>query len=261
MKRYLKYLPSAVCILYYLLVCLVTGRLGGAQIVWPAAAVFYGCYSWLRQRIKNASAGRLGGRTARCERLAQRILTVILVIGLGCAVVAEGVILSAMVREPAKDAEYVIVLGAKVNGTTPSLSLRYRIDSAAEYLKGNPGSVAVASGGQGNDEAISEGLAIKNSLEAKGIETERILIEDRSTSTEENLIFSRALIESSGGSADSSVVIVTSDFHMFRALRLAKKLGYTNVTGSTAKTMWALIPQNHVREILAVSYYFVTGAL
>ena len=241
----MKYLPAVICVLYYLLVCLVTGRLGGAQIIWLAAAIFLAGYHWVRRQNKSAA----------------RILTILLAVGLACGAVAEGVILSAMRKAPEVNADYVIVLGAKVNGMVPSLSLRYRIDSAAEYLKENPESVVVASGGQGKDEAISEALAIKNSLQAKGIDPGRILMEDKSTSTEENLIFSQALIESHGGTADSSVVIVTSNFHMFRALRLAKKLGYTHVTGSTAKTMWALIPQNHMREILAVGYYFMTGAL
>lgn len=248
MRKKLKYLPSVICILYYLLVCLVTGRLGGTQLVWLVGAVYLALYMRLRHREQG-------------RKLGIHIMTILLVIGLACAGIAEGVILSAMGKEPAVDADYVIVLGAKVNGTTPSLSLRYRIDSAAEYLKENPESVVVASGGQGKDEAISEALAIKHSLETKGIDPIRILLEDKSTSTEENLIFSQALIESHGGNADSDVVIVTSDFHLFRALRLAKKLGYTNVTGSAAKTMWALIPQNHLREILAVGYYFVTGTL
>ena len=188
-------------------------------------------------------------------------MTILLVVGLACAGIMEGVILSAMVKEPVKNADYVIVLGAKVNGTTPSWSLRKRIDSAAEYLRENPQCTVVASGGQGSDEGISEGLAIAQALETKGIDSGRILIEDKSTSTEENLVFSQALIESHGGSAESDVVVVTSDFHMFRALRLAEKLGYTAVSGKTAKTLWLLVPQNHVREILAIGYYFVTGTL
>ena len=182
-------------------------------------------------------------------------------VGLSCAAVAEGVILSSMMKEPAADGEYVIVLGAMVNGTTPSWSLRARIDSAAEYLREHPEAMVVASGGQGADEGIAEGQAIANSLISNGVGAERILIEDKSTSTEENLVFSKALIESHGGSAASKIVVVTSDFHMFRTLRLAEKLGYTGVSGKTAETLWLLVPQNHVREILAVGYYFVTGAL
>lgn len=246
MKKYLRYLPSMACIVYYVLVCLMTARLGGAQLIWLAAAMFFAIYTWLWSAKK---------------KLALRICTVLLIVGLSCAAVAEGVILSSMMKETAADGEYVIVLGAKVNGTTPSWSLRARIDSAAEYLREHPEAMVVASGGQGPDEGIAEGQAIANSLISNGVGAERILIEDKSTSTEENLVFSKALIESHGGSAASKIVVVTSDFHMFRTLRLAEKLGYTDVSGKTAETLWLLVPQNHVREILAVGYYFVTGAL
>ncbi|MBO5666853.1 MAG: YdcF family protein [Firmicutes bacterium] len=248
MKKYLGYLPSGICIVYYLLVCVMTSRLGGAQLVWLAGAAYLALYTRLRHREH-------GGK------LEVRIMTILLVVGLACAGIVEGVILSAMVKEPSAEAEYVIVLGAKVNGTTPSWSLRARIDSAAEYLLEHPTTMAVASGGQGADEGISEGLANAQALENKGIDPQRILIEDKSTSTEENLIFSEAVIESHGGSRDSNVVVVTSDFHMFRTMRLAERLGYTEISGKTAKTLWLLVPQNHVREILAIGYYFVTGSL
>ena len=248
MKHKPGFMLALTCIGYYALVCVVTGRFGGAQLIWLALAGFFG----LLTRLSRGQAG---------QRVALRICIALLVIGLAIGVVAEGAILSAMVREPASDADYVIVLGAKVNGTTPSRSLRYRINSAAAYLQENPRSTVIASGGQGPDENISEADAIASALERQGIDPSRILREDGSTSTEENLEFSLALIESDGGTAESSVVIVTSDFHMFRALRIAGKAGFVNVSGQTAPSMWALIPQKHLREALAVTFYFVTGAL
>ena len=71
-------------------------------------------------------------------------------------ILTEAVIIHAGQSKPLKQADYLIVLGAKVNGTHPSLILRYRIDAAAEYLKQNPGTMVVASGGKGNDEDISD---------------------------------------------------------------------------------------------------------
>lgn len=268
MKKYRRYLPAILCAGYYVIVCFVTGRVGGAQLLWLALAAFFALYGWLRHREKcrkesvaNRRADSGENSRAKGERLALRICTALLIAGVVCGAAAEGMILSAMSHQPEPDADYVIILGAKVNGTTPSLSLRYRIDRAAEYLKDNPESKAVVSGGQGADEDISEAEAMARSLEAQGIDSGRILLEDRSTSTEENLRFSMALIESDGGSADSAVAVVTSDFHVFRALRLAGKAGYRSVSGCAASSMGALVPQNHLREILAVGYYFVTGAL
>ncbi|MBQ8588891.1 MAG: YdcF family protein [Firmicutes bacterium] len=242
----------------------MTARLGGVQLIWLAAAVFFAGYGWLWNQAREQRtpvANRRFGGADRHKKLALRVCTVLLIVGLAIGGVIEGVILSAVVKEPVENADYVIVLGAKVNGTTPSWSLRKRIDSAAEYLLENPETVAVASGGQGADEGIAEGTAIAMALEAKGIEPDRILVEDLSTSTEENLIFSKALIESHGGSKKSETVIVTSDFHMFRSLRLAERLGYENVSGKPAGTLWILVPQNHVREILAIGYYFLNGTL
>ncbi len=256
MKKYWGYVPAIFCAGYYAVVCICTGRLGGVQLLWLALAGFFALFCRLYRRQRDQKAG-----ASRKTKLALRICTVLFAAGLIFGGIAEGMILSAMAREPARSADYVLVLGAKVNGTVPSLSLRQRIDRAAAYLKENPQSKVIASGGRGADEGISEALAIAQELKAQGIDENRILLEDKSTSTEENLSFSMALLVSDGGSVNSPVVIVTSDFHIFRALRLAGRAGYGNVSGCAASSSVVLSPMNHLREILAVSYYFATGAL
>ncbi len=244
MKRTISRAFSIACIFYYIVILLTTGRPLGIQLLWLLFAAIPPLFVRLR-----------------CRPALRRLCIVLLAFGLLCAAVAEAAILSAIIRRPDPQAAYVIVLGAKVNGSTPSRSLRYRIESAADYLREHPDCKAIASGGQGPDEGISEAQAIADTLQAAGISADRILLEDRSESTEENLGFSLALMESDGGSTDSPVVIVTSDFHMFRALRLAARAGYQNVSGKTASSMISLIPQNHLREILAVGFYFLTGRL
>lgn len=92
------------------------------------------------------------------------------------------------------DADYIIVLGSKVNGTKPSYSLQYRIDKAAEYLKSHDKTIAIVSGGQGKGEDITEALAMKQGLMKQNIAEDRIIMEDRSTSTDENIKFSKPLI-------------------------------------------------------------------
>lgn len=172
---------------------------------------------------------------------------------LAAFLITESLVVSAMLDQPAAGADYVVILGAKVNGTTPSLSLKYRIEAAAEYLLENPGAVAVASGGQGKNEGISEGEAIARSLAAHGISAERILKEEQSTSTKENLLFSKACIESAGGSLDKdSVVVVSSDFHIFRAKALARQCGYDNAEGKSAPSVWGLQPNYCARECFAI---------
>ena len=104
---------------------------------------------------------------------------------------------------------------------------------ALDYLEENPSAKVVVSGGQGSGEDISEAAAMKGYLVEHGLEEERILLEDRSVNTAENIRFSMELIEAdwSGREAEPSLVIATNSFHVFRALRIAKKQGVTQVSG------------------------------
>lgn len=138
--------------------------------------------------------------------------------------IAEIPIVSAAESEPDADADYVIVLGAAVYGEEPSITVKNRVKSAVSYLKKHPSSKAVASGGQGDGEDISEAECMRRLLVHYGIQDSRILMEDRSSSTMENLSFSKAVIESDGGSADKAV-IVSSSYHLYRAKRMASSLG------------------------------------
>ncbi len=111
----------------------------------------------------------------------------------------------------------VIVLGAKVNGTAPSGALKERIDTAAEYLHSNPDTLCIASGGQGEDEGISEAECIFRGLTAQGIDPSRIVLEDASENTAANLTNSFRLLPE----GTRTVGILTNDFHVFRALAMA----------------------------------------
>ena len=149
------------------------------------------------------------------------------------------------------DADYIIVLGSKVNGTKPSYSLQYRIDKAAEYLKSHEKTIAIVSGGQGKGEDISEALAMKQGLIKQNIAEDRIIMEDKSTSTDENITFSKPLIP-----ADMKKgMIVTNDFHMFRAKKIAAKQGL-QLEGLPAKTPKPIIIPSNVREYLAITQYW-----
>lgn len=149
------------------------------------------------------------------------------------------------------DADYIIVLGSKVNGTKPSYSLQYRIDKAAEYLKSHEKTIAIVSGGQGKGEDISEALAMKQGLMKQNIAEDRIIMEDKSTSTDENITFSKPLIPANMKKG----MIVTNDFHMFRAKKIAAKQGL-QLEGLPAKTPKPIIIPSNVREYLAITQYW-----
>jgi uncharacterized SAM-binding protein YcdF (DUF218 family) len=150
------------------------------------------------------------------------------------------------------EAEFIIILGARVKGTTPSLSLQYRIDAAASYLNRNPQAIAVASGGQGPGEEITEAEAIKQGLMDHGVEESRIILEDKSTSTIENIKFSKQLIPKDLEKG----LIVSNDFHLFRAKMIAKDQDL-DLDGLPAKTPTVAILKSYTREYLAITKYFL----
>ncbi|WP_093271108.1 YdcF family protein [Psychrobacillus sp. OK032] len=151
--------------------------------------------------------------------------------------------------------EYAIVLGAKVNkGNVPSLSLQYRLEAALAYAVENPHVKLVVSGGQGPDEDIEEALVMKNFLLDNGIAEERIIVESRSTSTYENLLFSQELLPD----GVDSVTIITSDYHLHRAKKLALKLGWdTDVVA--AETPEVVAGKVRLRERAALLKTYIVG--
>lgn len=156
--------------------------------------------------------------------------------------------------EVPKHADYIIILGARVKGEIPSLALQYRIDAAANYMKKNKETIAIASGGKGPGEDISEAEAIKRGLVAHGIPSKRLLLEDKSTDTVENIRFSKKLIPNHLEKG----LIVTNDFHLYRAKSIARDQGLS-LKGIPAETPTVAIPKSYAREYLAITkYYLVT---
>jgi uncharacterized SAM-binding protein YcdF (DUF218 family) len=124
-------------------------------------------------------------------------------------------------------------------------------------LNRNPETKVVLSGGQGPGERISEAEALRRLLHENKIDKDRILLEDRSRNTKENLKLSHELYNV----AEKNVVIVTSDYHMFRALSVAKKLGYTRVSALPSRSQRSVLPAFLLRESVAVMYYTITGKI
>ena len=152
--------------------------------------------------------------------------------------------------------EYIIVLGAHVQGTRLTLALLERTRRALQYLEENPETKAVLSGGQGEGEDISEAQAMCNYLVEHGIDRERLILEGRSTSTTENLKFSLEII-----GLDHSVGVVTNNVHVFRGTAIGKKCGCKEIYPIPSRyRSWRLliyIP----REILAIIKDKIMGNL
>ena len=176
------------------------------------------------------------------------IFFALIILGISVFLFVEGRIIYTGNSRPEHDVKYVIILGAQVKGTRVSRALKNRLDTAESYLRKNPETLVIVSGGQGRGEDISEALAMKNYLCGKGIKGSRILMEDRSTSTATNIRFSQSIM----GSKDQPTAIVTNKFHVYRAVMLAKKQGMTRVEGLGAPTSDILLLHYYVREFFAV---------
>lgn len=155
--------------------------------------------------------------------------------------------------------KYLIVLGAAVHGDEASLALTHRLEGALEYLEEYPDSVAIVSGGQGDGEDISEAECMERWLLEQGISAERIIKEDKSTSTAENLENSFAIIRARGDDPDGNVAICSSSYHLYRAKSMAKLLGADTVGVSCPFGYPIFTLGCYIREAFGVTHLWVFG--
>lgn len=167
----------------------------------------------------------------------------------------EGLVVSGMTRSAPANVDYLIVLGARVESDGPSPALTRRLNAAMEYLEDSPDTIIIASGGQGSDEPMSEAACIRDELVRRGVAPERILLEDSSTDTQENITCSMALI----GDTGASVGILTNNFHVYRAEKLARSAGLENVCGIAARYTGFTLFHYMVREAICITVEFLMG--
>lgn len=281
----------------------------GFFLVWVAAGA---ALLWLAWAARTGAWARLPAVGRRvCVVLAAAL---VLASGSGCALIWRDA-----AATPPGDLDYLVVLGASLNvDGSPKETLRFRLDAAADYLAANPRTRCVLSGGQGPDEPRTEASAMAAYLQARGVDEDRLVLEERSTTTAENLRFSRAAIardaltaEKDGGAATGNVTnglsatgdatdgiaadgiaadgnvtaiaprdapdpsatetdevlaritvgVVTNDFHVFRAVRLARGQGFSRVWGVSAPTNPLYQPQATLRECAAVLKDALVGNL
>jgi uncharacterized SAM-binding protein YcdF (DUF218 family) len=205
--------------------------------------------------IWNASVSKLLARAwqARVGKWILRVVFVLMVLG-GILVIVLSICMIRASADPSNHPQTVIVLGCKVNGSTPSLMLVRRLNVAYEYLIKNETSVVIVTGGQGADEDISEAAAMNTYLLQKGIAAERIYTDDRSTSTYENLRNAQIIMQANG--LGNSAVIATDGFHQLRAQMIADELGL-ETQGLSAQTPAWLTPTYWVREWFGVTNQFL----
>ena len=209
--------------------------------------LFYNVCSWTKNRFPKST------------RVVKTVFTILLCIGLVVVGITEALIIHASFGDKDESCEYMLVLGAKVRHDGPSVSLMDRIRAAADYMNAHPEVIAIVSGGKGADEPMTEAQCMYEELTKLGIDPERIWIEDKATSTWENLRFALDLIEEKTGQRPEKIGLLSSEYHLFRAKMFAKECGVEAV-GIPARTSRLSQMVNHfMREVAGVWHYLILG--
>lgn len=183
----------------------------------------------------------------------KKILLIVVGLGIIYSSVVFLLIMLGTKDKPTKNPETILILGARVWGTSeenvrPSTVLKERLDTALPYIKKHPTTPVIVSGGQGEDEPVSEAQVMKDYLVEKGISEKQIILENTSTRTEENIRNAQKKRPL------HNVVVVTSDFHLYRAKLLARRAGIKKVSGLPAVSNSSSKTKNYLREIIALGY-------
>lgn len=237
MKKILAIIGS-ICLIYGIIVLMIIGFGNVFSWFFTALGIFLFLLSFLYRKLSR------NGRT---------VLIGILTIGFLLFASLEAGIICFGHKRPEAGADYLILLGSGVSEKGVSIDFKARIEAAASYLKENTGTDVIATGAQGNNEPVSEASAAREYLIDLGIEEERILLEDQSYSTLQNLQNAKQMIEEQGQSPeDCSIVIVSSSFHLYRAGYIARQIGFTKVSCLGSHGLRILDPQYYTREFFGL---------
>lgn len=255
---------ALICLLYYLVILLYSGIGTSFAIIWLLMGVFLGF---------SAAGVRFYQRYP--DRLALWVpvsLVTLCASGMVIVIIVEMMILGTVPVTAEQNLDYVIVLGASVKEDGISKTLKLRLDKAAEYAFQNPDTVMVLSGGQGTDEPESEAVAMQRYLLQCGVSEKQILLEDRSHNTTENIAYSKHLIEAQklkpqareflppvsnavAGESEqrtAKVGLLTSNFHLYRTLKIAEKQGMEDLQGIAAEADRVLFVHFCFRDCFAI---------
>lgn len=188
-----------------------------------------------------------------------RIVVILVCIGFAYFVAVEIPIIKNARTDENPERDYLIVLGAAVHGDSPSLSLVHRLRGVLDYMEQYPDSVAIVSGGQGPGENMTEAECMYEWLVNHGIDSKRIIKEDKATSTKENLMFSFEIIRQRGDEPKGNVAVLSSPYHLYRAKTMCRMLG-VEAAGVTGHWDYpALTVSQFIREAFGMTHLWVFG--
>lgn len=239
---------GTILFIWFFCPLLAKGLVNIGGITGMAVSLLVILYGIFRSRINHRLAMLWetgGGRTVLLLLLGAVVAAVLVVL-------AETVLMVRAAYHAPPQNTTAVVLGCSVKGTRPSAILEERLEAAYDYLSKNPEALCILSGGQGEGEDISEAECMHRYLTERGIDAKRLILETASTTTEENLRFSRELLNERG--LGRTVTIITSEFHAYRAEKTAERLGLTAYS-TPARTCLLYLPTYYLRELYGILYY------
>lgn len=202
--------------------------------------------------------GFLHGRKEKAARVLRIAAIAVLIFGFACFMAAEMPVFLGSRSDADTSADYVIVMGAGINGDEPSLSLQTRLNAACDWLLAHPDSMAILSGGQGEREYLTEAQCMYDWLTARGIAPERLILEDRATNTYENIQYSLEILNARGVSP-TEIAIISSDYHLCRIRMIAEHFGFDALCRAAHTPYLSLYLNCAIREAFALWEIWVFG--
>lgn len=203
--------------------------------------------------------GLMAGRTSPGARRLRFAVIILLLIGIACFLAAELPVLADCRGNGNTAAPYLIVCGAGVHGSTPSLSMTDRLQAALMWLDANPAGKAVLTGSQGPGENLSEARAMFDWLTSRAVDPDRLLLEEQANNSLQNLQYSLARIAQDGGDPTGRVAILSSEYHLHRLGWMAERLGCHPLLVAAKTTKASLFINYAIREAFAMWKLWVVG--
>lgn len=247
MRNFLEVKVGGVILTYVIILNMISGRIAFSEAFLVLGLMFL-------------LAGYIKYKNIELYKKGFKILKPFILIGLVFFIFLQGLIIG-FPKNSKESSDYIIVLGAGIHGERLSKTLKGRVEKVVNHINNiDYDNYIILSGGQGEGEDISEALAMERYLLDHGIDENKIILEDKSTNTKENLEFSKKIIEDRENKKieELKINIVTTDFHAFRSNMLSKSFGYKNVKLTTSLSNPFLMPIQYTREALAIikSYIF-----
>ena len=237
-----------ILVLYYLVLKLMFGFIAFSSMFCILGIVLI-IYSFIELKFQINIWGKI-------PKIIRNIVTILFTIGLVLFISVEGLIIYNGHHVDKEKPDYLMVLGAGLRGTKISTSLLYRLETALDFHELYPDVKIIVSGGQGEGEKISEASAMRNFLVDNGVDSSQIIMEDKSTDTYENFLYTKKILDEESEVKDPTVTVISNNFHMFRAKFLAKEVGI-NTLGYPAPSHKVSAIVFYVREFFGVIKAFV----